>query len=415
MVKFNKSKKLIFLWLISFVIIFFINSIIITEVFKLIIPLTAILGFIIIFNYTNFLHTTYTSYFLFFLISLTSLLGFTKTLTGSHAESSNLILYGLSFYSASLAFLLSSHPKKINYVEAFKLTNPLLLITGPISLFLKPLKGRKLISRLNYYLPFMIIGIFFFKIIASPLMEFFFLLDSTDIISAIVFAIIFEIFVYGNFCGLSLLIYGGFGLLGYRIPLNFKQPFSNYNVIDFWKGWHISLSIVLKSLFYNPIRKKFPKFIAILSVFIASSLWHGITPNFLIWGVFHALIFWLTLKLIQNNIRILPTILFVFGIIFGRLLFIESDSEKLFEKLSFHYEGLSIFSDLLIEKKISLFSLFLGFIMINLEFFFQKNKIMKKRNYKFLRSPVALTIQIIIIVLFLTDIGGVDYAVYGQR
>ena len=79
---------------------------------------------------------------MFFLISLTSLLGFTKTLTGSHAESSNLILYGLSFYSASLAFLLSSHPKKINYVEAFKLTNPLLLITGPISLFLKPLKGR---------------------------------------------------------------------------------------------------------------------------------------------------------------------------------------------------------------------------------------------------------------------------------
>jgi alginate O-acetyltransferase complex protein AlgI len=43
-------------------------------------------------------------YLLFFSISFASLLGFTETLTGSHAESSNILLYGLSFYTASMAY-----------------------------------------------------------------------------------------------------------------------------------------------------------------------------------------------------------------------------------------------------------------------------------------------------------------------
>ena len=46
-------------------------------------------------------------YFLFFSISLTSLLGFTETLTGFYAESTNALLFGLSFYSASMAYLIS--------------------------------------------------------------------------------------------------------------------------------------------------------------------------------------------------------------------------------------------------------------------------------------------------------------------
>ena len=89
-----------------------------------------------------------------------------------------------------------------------------------------------------------------FQVVANPLTEFFFLIEKTDAVSSIFFAGIFELFVYMNFCGLSLLIYGIFGLIGYKIPLNFKQPFSSNNIIEFWRGWHTSLSEVLKELFY---------------------------------------------------------------------------------------------------------------------------------------------------------------------
>src|SRR5262245_35507208 len=47
-------------------------------------------------------------YVLFYSITITSAFGLTRTLTGSHAESNNIILYGLSFYTVSIADLLHS-------------------------------------------------------------------------------------------------------------------------------------------------------------------------------------------------------------------------------------------------------------------------------------------------------------------
>ena len=63
------------------------------------------------------------------------------------------------------------------------------------------------------------------------------------------------------------MLYGLFGIIGYRIPLNFKQPFSSTNIIEFGRGWHLSLSAVLKLMFYKPLRKNFPPSIALLGFF----------------------------------------------------------------------------------------------------------------------------------------------------
>src|SRR5262245_37270286 len=70
-------------------------------------------------------------YVLFFSITVTSAFGLTKTLTGSHAESGNIILYGFSFYTASIAYLL--HSKHLSAESIAILLNTLLLITGPIA------------------------------------------------------------------------------------------------------------------------------------------------------------------------------------------------------------------------------------------------------------------------------------------
>ena len=232
-------------------------------------------------------------YLLFFTISFTSLIGLTETLTGSHATSSTPMLYGLSFYTASIAYL---HKKKLlMLVDVWKVSNPIMLFTGPMTLFIKDIRYRGIRHRLTFYLPFFTIGLFYFKIIGVPLISFMFLINETDIVSSIVFAIIFEIFVYANFCGLSLMIYGISGIVGYKIPLNFKQPFSASNIIDFWRGWHTSLSVVLKELFYNPLRKKIGILGTLIVVYLASAMWHGIAFNFFLWGVFHALLFYITI------------------------------------------------------------------------------------------------------------------------
>ena len=350
-------------------------------------------------------------YLLFFSISITSILGLTKTLTGSHAAATNIYLYGLSFYSASLAYLLKN--KKLSIQEIFHISNPLLLITGPIAIFVKNSK-RSISKRIKYYFPFIVLGLFLSQAIAPNLVGTFFLIEKTDAISSLVFAMIFELFVYANFCGLSLLIYGISGVMGFKIPLNFKQPFSSTNIIDFWKGWHRTLSIVLKGLFYLPLKKRFPTEIALLGVYISSAMWHGVSFNFLLWGLFHCLMFILTLWLLRRKMHLITFPLLIFSIIFGRLLFADSDTSRLISKLAFPYDGFSSITLLLNMPRMTLLSIFLIFTFVLCEIIFQKYSLFRARNYKFYRLPIVSCI-LLILTLAMISVSDGSYAVYGQR
>ena len=311
-----------------------------------------------------------------------------------------------------MAYLITQN--KFNYQSVLSISNPLLLSTGPIALYFKRISYKSLRHRIEYYVPFIIVGTFMFQIIGSPLSEFFFLIDKRDIVSSLIFAVIFELFVYVNFCGLSLLIYGVFGVLGFRIPLNFRQPFSSSNIIEFWKGWHTSLSQVLKVLFYDPIRKKYSLLSALLVVYVASAMWHGVTFNFLLWGSFHAFSFWLTIKILKQQNSLLPLVLLPFIIVIGRLIFADSDTARLLDKLTFSFDGFGVIDALLTVPSHSLVSLLFGVLIVACEFIFKKSKIMQKRNYKFLRTPMSLLILCTLGILFASNMG-VDYAVYGQR
>jgi len=81
-------------------------------------------------------------------------------------------------------------------------------------------------------------------------------------------------------------IYGFYGIIGVRVPLNFRQPFSSTNIVEYWRAWHISLSMVLKALFYHPTKRFLGTNFAILLVYLASAMWHGVTANFFLLGSF---------------------------------------------------------------------------------------------------------------------------------
>lgn len=353
------------------------------------------------------------SYFLFFTISFFSALGITKTLTGSHSGSTNYVLTGLSFYTASVAYLI--HQNKYNNFSVLSVANPLLLITGPIALYFKNQTYKKFKNRLNYYYPFIILGLFLHQTIATPLTQTFFLLKETDVASSLTFAFLFELFVYANFCGLSLLIYGILGIMGVRIPLNFKQPFSATNIVDFWKGWHTSLSLVLKTLFYTPLRKKWGSSIAIFGVYISSALWHGVTFNFLVWGTFHAAVFLISVALLKRKTPVIPLILMFFGSVVGRMIFADSDASRLIEKFKFKFTDFSVFTRLLETQDEVKIAIIFVILFVASEFIFQKTKYFKNRNYKFFRLPIVQLVLLFITVALLSKEMGTNYAVYGQR
>jgi hypothetical protein len=203
--------------------------------------------------------------------------------------------------------------------------------------------------------------------------------------------------------------------MGVKVPLNFKQPFSSTNIVEYWRGWHTTLSVVLKSLFYAPTKQILGTFPAILLVYLASAMWHGITLNFVVWGLFHASIFILTILFLRRRAPAIPFALMIVGIVVGRAIFSDSDFHRLLEKLTFNYDGFVVLPKLIALAGTTKLALFLGILFIAAEMLFQKCKYFKQRNYKFYRFPIIQLILLIITLSTIFDGSGVDYAVYGQR
>lgn len=418
---FKKSSELnlldlTYFWVSGVIIYFLLFPFKLDSIIEVFIPITLVF-FLIIF-YSFFLSKLFKNpkgfaYLLFFSISIFSFFGLTETLTGKASYFTSSYLYGFSFYTLSLAYWIYSH-KGLKIIDILKFSNPILLSTGPIIILLKSLKHKSFISRLNYFLPFLMVGIFFFQILSVPLTSTFFLIEKTDVVSSVVFGVIFELFVYTNFCGLSLILYGILGILGYRIPLNFQQPFSSNNLIEFWRGWHITLSRVLKILFYDETRKYLPASGSLFFVFFASSMWHGVSFNFFIWGVFHTVTFIFTIFLLKHKQALVSSILMFFGIIFGRIIFADNDINRLLEKFKFNFKDFEVFETLSNQPSAVLLSIFLSISLVAFEFCFKRKKFMIKKNYKFLRSPFALLCIALIFILFVSDFGD-SFAIYGQR
>jgi alginate O-acetyltransferase complex protein AlgI len=100
--------------------------------------------------------------------------------------------------------------------------------------------------------------------------------------------------LFFDFSGYTDIAMGAALLLGIQLPENFRRPYLAANVAEFWRRWHITFSEWLRDYLFDvlPKRRKFPVLsysYAFLITFTLGGLWHGISWNFLIWGVLHGL------------------------------------------------------------------------------------------------------------------------------
>ena len=102
------------------------------------------------------------------------------------------------------------------------------------------------------------------------------------------------------------------------------------------------------------------------------------------------------------------------SVIFGRMIFADSDISRLLNKFNFNIYEFDYYL-IVNSPKYSLVSLIIGLSIIMLEFFMKDKRLFKNRNYKFLRTYSA-QVTILFLTLFLITGGfGIEYAVYGQR
>jgi alginate O-acetyltransferase complex protein AlgI len=99
--------------------------------------------------------------------------------------------------------------------------------------------------------------------------------------------------LYFDFSGYTDMAIGVGRMLGLRFIENFNFPYLSKNIGDFWRRWHISLSSWFRDYVFYPLERRrlkwFGQQINILIVFALTGLWHGLTWNFLIWGLIHGL------------------------------------------------------------------------------------------------------------------------------
>ncbi|MBR6529266.1 MAG: MBOAT family protein, partial [Firmicutes bacterium] len=82
--------------------------------------------------------------------------------------------------------------------------------------------------------------------------------------------------------------------LGFDFMENFNYPFISKSITEFWRRWHISLGNWFRDYVYIPLggSKGTPArtYFNILVVWMLTGFWHGAEWNFILWGIYFAVL-----------------------------------------------------------------------------------------------------------------------------
>lgn len=124
-------------------------------------------------------------------------------------------------------------------------------------------------------------------------------------VSFLVLTVFYAVQIYGDFTGGIDVAIGLSQALGIQLPENFIRPYFSKNIAEYWRRWHISLGEWMKDYIFYPISvsqpmlklsktarakfgnfgKRLPVYVASVATWFVTGIWHGLTPNFVLWGM----------------------------------------------------------------------------------------------------------------------------------
>ena len=122
--------------------------------------------------------------------------------------------------------------------------------------------------------------------------------------------VFYAVQIYADFTGGIDMTIGLSQALGIKLEENFIRPFFSKNIAEYWRRWHISLSVWMKSYIFYPLSvsqpilklskkartkfgnfgKRLPVYVASIATWCVTGIWHGITPNFILWGMMNCVV-----------------------------------------------------------------------------------------------------------------------------
>lgn len=225
---------------------------------------------------------------------------------------------GISFYMfQSVGYVVDIHRGAVEAEKNFFKTALFVsffpqLVQGPISKFsqLAPqLFGEHKFNgkNLSYGLQRILWGFFKKLVIADRLAAAVGALKAPEYegMGFILLATFYAIQLYGDFTGGIDVAIGLGECFGIEMTENFLRPFFSKNIAEYWRRWHISLGEWMKDYIFYPLSvcqpmrklskathkklgnfgKRVPVYIASVITWFVTGIWHGFTPNFIVWGM----------------------------------------------------------------------------------------------------------------------------------
>ena len=147
--------------------------------------------------------------------------------------------------------------------------------------------------------------------------------------------IAFSLQIYFDFSGYSDMAIGMGKMIGFNYLENFNYPYICQSISDFWRRWHMSLSVWFRDYVYISLggnrKGKARQILNLMIVWALTGFWHGASWNFLLWGVYFGVI--LSIEKLTKLPEKLPIILrhiySIFLVLIGWMIFAIEDMSKL--------------------------------------------------------------------------------------
>ena len=235
----------------------------------------------------------------------------TNQLAGTHWSLADIVLpLGISFFTfTQIAFLVDVHR---GIARDYNLIHYLLFVTyfphliaGPVlhhkqmmPQFDHPATYSLNVRNLNVGLTVFVIGLFKkviladqFALYANPVFDGVAGGMQPGMVEAWVGAVGYTLQLYFDFSGYSDMAIGLSMMFNVRLPLNFDSPYKATSIIDFWRRWHMTLSIFLRDYLYIPLggnrHGSLRRYGNLLVTMLLGGLWHGASWTFVLWGGLH--------------------------------------------------------------------------------------------------------------------------------
>ena len=135
-------------------------------------------------------------------------------------------------------------------------------------------------------------------------------LKGMDGVGFFLLTVAYAVQIYADFTGGIDMALGLSQAFGIKLEENFVRPYFSKNIAEYWRRWHITLGEWMKSYIFYPISvsqpmlklskaargklgnfgKRLPVYVASIATWCATGIWHGITPNFILWGLMNCFV-----------------------------------------------------------------------------------------------------------------------------